>query len=194
MGVRPLKTISKRAVFLDRDGVVNTAIVRSGRPYPPQTLSELTLNPDAYIALPALKALGFLLIVVTNQPDVKRGSQCRAVVESMHQRIRTELPIDDFFVCYHDDEDGCHCRKPKPGLLLQAAERYAIECDNSFLIGDRWRDIDAGHSVSCSTIWIDYGYVERAPSKPPAVTVRSLIQAAEWITGKSLNDGSSKTI
>lgn len=182
MGVRPLKTIPRRAVFLDRDGVVNASIIRNGKPYPPQTLSELTLNPEAGIALPALKMLGLQLIVVTNQPDVKRGTQSRAVVESMHRQIRTELPIDDFFVCYHDDEDACDCRKPKPGLLLQAANRYGLDCEQSFLIGDRWRDIDAGHNAFCSTIFIDYGYAERGPSKPASVTVHSLVQAANWIT------------
>jgi len=173
-----------RAVFLDRDGVVNRAIIRGGRPYPPTSLGELKILPDVPAALAALKQRGFLLLVVTNQPDVARGNQQRAVVETFHEALRTALPIDDFFVCYHDDRDACSCRKPKPGLLLQAAGKYGLELKSSYLIGDRWRDIEAGQAAGCSTIWIDRGYAELQPSPAPAMRVKSCMEAARWIVGE----------
>jgi len=179
MGVDSLK-----AVFLDRDGVLNRVVVRQGRPYPPADLAELEILPDAAAALTKLKQRGFLLLVVTNQPDVARGRQQRAEVEKMHAAIEKALPIDEFFVCYHDDQDGCDCRKPKPGLLLEATEKYGLEMKESYLVGDRWRDIDAGEAVGCTTIWIDYGYRERGPSHAPTARVRSLDEAARWIVGR----------
>jgi D-glycero-D-manno-heptose 1,7-bisphosphate phosphatase len=179
MGVGPLK-----AVFLDRDGVLNRVIVRDGKPYPPASLAELEILPDVPEALASLKARGFLLLVVTNQPDVARGSQQRAVVESMHRALQAALPIDEFFVCYHDDPDVCPCRKPKPGLLLQAASRYGLELTASYLIGDRWRDIEAGQAAGCATAWIDRNYAERSPSQPPTVRVTSCGEAARWILAR----------
>lgn len=180
MGVGTLK-----AVFLDRDGVVNRALIRDGKPYPPRNVEELEIEPGVPEALAALKGCGFLLLVVTNQPDVARGAQQRAVIEAMHEKLRAALPIDDFFVCYHDDRDGCGCRKPKPGLLLQAAERYQLDLARCYLIGDRWRDIDAGHAAGCQTAWIDRGYAERGPSCPPLVRVDSCAAAASWILATS---------
>jgi D-glycero-D-manno-heptose 1,7-bisphosphate phosphatase len=176
MGVGALK-----AVFLDRDGVLNRAFVRNGKPYPPASPDELEILPDVPAALSLLKRSGFLLLVITNQPDVARGSQGHATVEQIHAVLRTALPIDDFFVCYHDDPDHCDCRKPKPGLLAQAAVKYGVDLGASYLIGDRWRDIEAGHAAGCRTIWIDRGYAEKTPSSPDA-TVRSCLEAAHWIS------------
>jgi D-glycero-D-manno-heptose 1,7-bisphosphate phosphatase len=175
----------QKAVFLDRDGVLNRAIVRAGKPYPPATVDELEILPDAAPALAELKQHGFLLLVATNQPDVARGTQQRAEVEKMHAVLARALPIDEFLVCYHDDPDGCACRKPKPGLLLQAAASYAIQLSRSFMIGDRWRDIDAGAAAGCTTVWIDYGYAEKAPAHQPAARVRSLPEAVRWIIAAS---------
>jgi D-glycero-D-manno-heptose 1,7-bisphosphate phosphatase len=180
MGVRSLRA-TNRAVFLDRDGVVNLAVVRDGRPYPPVDRSEMVINPDAESALARLKREGFLLVVVTNQPDVARGVQSRATIEEMHSELRSRLPIDDFFACFHDDIDRCDCRKPAPGLLLQAAERYCIRLSESFLIGDRWRDVEAGYRAGVQTVLIDYGYRERGPEHEPATRVKSLMEAVEWI-------------
>jgi D-glycero-D-manno-heptose 1,7-bisphosphate phosphatase len=177
MGVGPL-----RAVFLDRDGVLNRAVIRDGKPYPPASPEELEILPDVPGALAALKQRGFLLLVVTNQPDVARGTQQRSVVESIHAKLRAALPVDDFFVCYHDDKDACDCRKPKPGLLVQGACKYQLELGGCFLIGDRWRDIDAGHAAGCTTVWIDRKYNERYPSKSPAVRVQSCLEATMWIS------------
>jgi D-glycero-D-manno-heptose 1,7-bisphosphate phosphatase len=175
--------VALRAVFLDRDGVLNRAIVWDGKPYPPAGLHELEILPDVPAALAILKDCGFLLLVVTNQPDVARGLQQRATVESIHAALQQALPLDDFFVCYHDDADACDCRKPKPGLLAQAAAKYRLDLGASYLIGDRWRDIDAGQAAGCETIWIDRGYTEKTPAAPAAI-VRSCLEAARWIASR----------
>jgi len=170
-----------RAVFLDRDGVLNEAVVRDGLPCPPAGIDELRIVPDAALALNRLKRAGFRLIVVTNQPDVARGAQSRETVDAIHRVIARALPIDDFLVCCHDDADRCSCRKPQPGLLLEAAAHHGIDLRRSFLIGDRWRDIDAGAAVGCRTIWIDRHYTERAPRHPPDFRTESLTAAADAI-------------
>ena len=170
-----------RAVFLDRDGVINRAVVRDGRPYPPATLEELEIMPDASSALADLKDGGFVLLLVTNQPDVGRGRQRREVVEQMNQVLSSVLPLDGAFVCYHSDQDACDCRKPQPGLLVRAARAQEIDLARSFVIGDRWRDIDAGHNAGCTTILIDRDYQERSPVHEPEVRVKSLREAADWI-------------
>jgi D-glycero-D-manno-heptose 1,7-bisphosphate phosphatase len=130
--------------------------------------------------LQELKRLGYRLIVVTNQPDVARGTQTREAVETMHAALAAALPVDEFLVCYHDDQDGCTCRKPLPGMLLQAAQG-GVELAASFLVGDRWRDMDAGCAAGVRTIFIDHGYRERQPATAPDVRVTSLAEAAEWI-------------
>ena len=170
-----------RAVFLDRDGVLNEAIVREGRPYSPATIDELKVVPDAAAALGRLKTAGFLLIVVTNQPEVARGTQSRDVVEAMNAAVAAELPLDGFFTCWHDDRDECSCRKPKPGLLEEAAGRLSIDLHRSFLVGDRWRDIDAGAAAGCRTVLIDHHYGERAPDHEPDHRSATLSEAADWI-------------
>jgi D-glycero-D-manno-heptose 1,7-bisphosphate phosphatase len=177
-----IKSDRNRAVFLDRDGVLTRALVRDGKPYAPATLAEMEIDPAAPAAMARLKAAGFLLIVVTNQPDVARGTTRREAVEAMHALLRADLPLDACCVCYHDDVDGCICRKPLPGLLIQAAAGHAIDLDRSFMIGDRWRDIDAGAAAGCRTILIDRGYRERAPEHSPDVRVDTLTEAVDWIT------------
>jgi D-sedoheptulose 7-phosphate isomerase len=183
-------TASQRraAVFLDRDGVINRAVVREGKPFPPSSLEELELLPDVASVLLDLRRNGFALYVVTNQPDVARGTQTRETIEAMHRKLASSLPIDGIFVCYHDDIDHCDCRKPLPGLLLEAQRKHNIDLSRSFLVGDRWRDIDAGHSAGCKTVLIDYGYRERKPSQPPEATVRSLREAADWILRSSRDE------
>jgi D-glycero-D-manno-heptose 1,7-bisphosphate phosphatase len=168
-------------VFLDRDGVINRARVKNGKPYPPATLEELQIFPDAPEALADLRRLGFLLIVVTNQPDVSRGTQRRETVERVNQALASALPLDQILVCYHSGEDGCDCRKPLPGLLVQAARQHRVDLPRSFMVGDRWRDIDAGYNAGCKTVLIDYGYEERGPAQEPAARVKSLREAADWI-------------
>jgi D-sedoheptulose 7-phosphate isomerase len=179
------------AVFLDRDGVLNRAAVRDGKPFSPSGVQELDLLPQVASSLLDLKSHGFALIVITNQPDVARGRQPRAAVEAIHQQLLSTLPIDDILVCYHDDADGCDCRKPLPGLLLEAQRKHNIDLSRSFFVGDRWRDIDAGHAAGCKTVLIDYGYSEREPAQPPEATVRSLREAADWIIASSAKDSRS---
>lgn len=177
MGIGPLK----RAVFLDRDGVLNEAVMRDGKPYPPQSEEEVEVAAGAAAALDRLKALGLPLIVVTNQPDVARGTQTAEAVEAIHRRLGRALPVDEFLSCLHDDADGCGCRKPKPGLILEGAARHGADLARSFLVGDRWRDVEAGQAAGCRTIWIDRGYRERGPSRAPDARVGSLGEAVEWI-------------
>ena len=133
------------------------------------------------MALGRLREAGLLLLVVTNQPDVARGKQNQAAVEAMHKMMASELPVDDFIVCYHDDRDDCPCRKPKPGLLHIGADRHAVNLATSFMVGDRWRDVDAGSAAGCRTVFLDCQYTERGPTSTPDATVHSLADAVNWI-------------
>jgi histidinol-phosphate phosphatase family domain/HAD-superfamily hydrolase, subfamily IIIA len=168
-----------RAVFLDRDGVINRAFVRDGKPYPPASVDALEVLAGVPDALRKLREAGFLSIVITNQPDVARGVQTRDVVEAMNARLTSELPIDEVLACYHDG-DTCDCRKPKPGALLDAAQRHGVELTRSFMVGDRWRDIEAGQRAGCRCLFVDNGYHEQQPDAP-FVRVLSLMEAADWI-------------
>jgi D-glycero-D-manno-heptose 1,7-bisphosphate phosphatase len=170
----------RRAVFLDRDGVINRAIVRDGKPYPPHHLSELEILPGVADALARLRRAGFHLVVVTNQPDVSRGTQRREVIDDMHAALAAALPIDGFQVCDHDDRDECVCRKPKPGMLEAAAAERHLSLSDSFMVGDRWRDVEAGRRAGCRTVFVDYHYAEARPDRPDA-TVASLSEAVDWI-------------
>lgn len=178
MGIGTLKT--RRAVFLDRDGVLNRAILVKGRPHPPSTLAELEVLPGVVEACAELRNAGFLLIVVTNQPDVARGTQRRDVVESINEALRIKVPIDDIRVCYHDDQDQCACRKPLPGLLIQAAKDWQIDLSASFMVGDRWKDIESGRNAGCKTVLIDCGYREPLLSEPD-YRVHSFAEVPGWI-------------
>jgi len=172
-----------KAVFLDRDGVLNESVVRDGKPYPPARVEEFRIYPDAAGALARLKAAGYRLIVVTNQPDVGRGTTPRSTVDSINAALESALPVDEILVCWHDDRDACDCRKPKPGLLLEASARHGIDLQQSFMVGDRWRDIDCGAAAGCRSVLIDRGYRERAPDHSPDFRTGSLAGAAEWILG-----------
>ena len=175
------QTIVRRAIFLDRDGVLNEPIVRDGKPFPPANAAELIVSPGAKGALDALRAEGFALICVTNQPDVARGTMPLATIEAIHARLRTELPLDEIIVCPHDDVDACSCRKPKPGLIYEGARRLGIDISRSYLVGDRWRDIEAGAAAQCRTVFIDRGYTERAPLVNPDARVNTIGEAAACI-------------
>ena len=171
----------RRAVFLDRDGVINRAFVRDGKPFPPPTPQELEILPGVPEALRELKANGFKLLLVTNQPDVGRGKLSLQTLAAMHEDLRAHLPLDDILVCCHTDQDKCDCRKPMPGMIIEAARKHNIDLAASFMVGDRWRDIDAGYNAGCKTILIDYGYSERPPDHEPDLRVGSLREAADWI-------------
>lgn len=170
----------RRAVFLDRDGVLNRVVYRDGRPFVPSSLDELDLLPGVGEALERLRAAGFLLIGTTNQPDVARGLVSRDSVEAIHEFMRKRLPLDDIRVCFHVDSDRCACRKPQPGMIFAAAVARQIQLANSFMVGDRWRDVGAGRAAGCTTILVNK-VAEDAPSMTPDVELPDLPAAAEWI-------------
>ena len=172
--------VDRGAVFLDRDGSLIWAPVVEGRPLSIRDPAELELEAGAEDACAALREAGFPLVVVTNQPEIARGTQTRAGVDRIHARLRELLPLDEIVVCPHDDADDCPCRKPKPGMLLDAAERHGLELAASFLVGDRWRDIEAGRRAGCRTVFLARGYSEPVPERPDA-TVRNLAEATAWI-------------
>ena len=160
-----------RAVFLDRDGVINRALVRDNKPYPPTSVAEFELLPGVEEACAKLKAAGFILIVATNQPDVGRGTLPQAALDAIHAEMLRRLPIDRVEVCIHPGQgkSDCDCRKPKPGMLLRAARELGLELGQSWMVGDRWRDIDCGAAAGVKTVFLDYGYDEQLRAKPDFV-------------------------
>ena len=180
-----------RAVFLDRDGVINANLERAGKPVAPVTLREFHILPGAVEAARRLKDAGFLLVVATNQPDVRNGITPLATMEAMHAEIRRLMPIDDIMICLHNDADACACRKPKPGLLLDAAAKHGIDLASSFFVGDRWKDVHAGQAAGCATIFVDYGYVQEQPATPDWV-VHSLVDAAKIILDRAIQRTSER--
>jgi D-glycero-D-manno-heptose 1,7-bisphosphate phosphatase len=176
--------VKRRAVFLDRDGVINKPVIREGRPYPPAVARDFEFYDDVIAGCARLDAAGYLLVVVTNQPDVARGTQTQAVVEAMHRTMLEALPqIARVEVCWHagaDRGDPCDCRKPAPGMVLCAANALGIDLTESFLVGDRWRDVDCGRAAGCRTVFIDRNYSEQL-RQPPDWAVKSFGQAVEVI-------------
>ena len=173
------------AVFFDRDGVLNESVVRAGKPYPPQTPEELVICAGAKGALDELRTAGFALICVTNQPDIARGTTTQATVDAINARLTGALPLDDLLVCPHDDADHCDCRKPKPGLVYEGARRHGLDAARSYLVGDRWRDIEAGAAANCRTVFVDRGYSEPNSSIEPHARVTNVVEAAAWILADS---------
>jgi D-glycero-D-manno-heptose 1,7-bisphosphate phosphatase len=171
--------MARRAVFLDRDGVLNAAVVRGGIPHPPGDVDEVEVLPGVKEACIRLREAGFELVVVTNQPDIARGAQTSEAVRRINDALLAVLPLDEVVVCPHDDADGCACRKPKPGMLIETAQRRGIDLPASFMVGDRWRDVEAGFRAGCRTVFVDRGYDER-PAQPD-VSVSDLGEAAIWI-------------
>jgi D-glycero-D-manno-heptose 1,7-bisphosphate phosphatase len=169
-------------VFLDRDGVLNQVVVRDGRPHPPADVADVERLPGVAAACRRLADAGRVLVVVTNQPDIARGTTDRARVDELNRAVTEGLPIRDVLVCPHDDTDRCRCRKPEPGLLLEAAERWHLDLAASVMVGDRWRDVDAGRAAGVRTIFVDRGYAERLRERPDHV-VTGLPEAVEVILG-----------
>jgi len=156
----------RQAVFLDRDGVLNEAIIVNGKPYPPEGLSDVHILPGVREGLHALHSAGFILVVITNQPDVSRGRVTRESVYAINNFLMDELPLDNMKVCFHDNADHCDCRKPKPGNIIKAAQELGIDLNHSFMVGDRWSDIEAGRRAGCKTVFIENLYVEKNPESP----------------------------
>jgi D-glycero-D-manno-heptose 1,7-bisphosphate phosphatase len=173
----------RRAIFLDRDGVINRAVVRNGRPYPPARVEDFELHEDVVAGCAQLKTANFLLVVITNQPDVGRGKQSRETVESMHLKMRSALPLDRIEICYHAGErygEPCDCRKPQPGLILRAAAELKIDLRASYVIGDRWRDVDCARAAGCRAIFIQRGY-EESLREAPDFTVTNFSDAVNTV-------------
>lgn len=165
----------RRAIFLDRDGVLNASIRdEKGRPLPPRSAAELIILPGVPEACSALRQAGFLLIGCTNQPDIARGTTSREFVDWVNAQVLAAAGLDEMRVCPHDDADGCHCRKPLPGMLTDAAAAHGIDLEMSWMVGDRFRDIEAGQAAGCRTLFIDYSYPERPPLTPPTAVATSL--------------------
>jgi D-glycero-D-manno-heptose 1,7-bisphosphate phosphatase len=178
----------KRAIFFDRDGIINKAIIKDNKPYSPKDFTELDLVVGIRQLINCLKS-EYLIFVITNQPEIARGNQTMEEVESINSHLASQLSIDGFLICPHDDEDMCECRKPKPGLILWAAEKYNIDLNKSWVIGDRWRDILAGNNAGCRTIFVNYGYDETQPldrNVKPNFTVKSINEIGTII---ELEDG-----
>jgi D-glycero-D-manno-heptose 1,7-bisphosphate phosphatase len=177
--------MKSRAIFLDRDGVLNRPVIRVGKSYPPARVEDLEIYEGLSERLQRLKDRGFVLIVVTNQPDVARGTTRKETVEAINRLIAREIPaIERFIVCFHDSGDGCDCRKPKPGMLLAGAAEFNIDLKRSYMIGDRGSDVEAGIAVGSRTIFID-----RACKEPPPTNydyrVFSTHEALTIIEGES---------
>lgn len=173
-------SVARAAVFLDRDGVLNEVEVRGGTPYPPSRVEQIRLLPGVVEACYRLRDMGFALVVVTNQPDIARGTQARDEVDRMHEVLRGQLPLDDVVVCAHDDGDNCRCRKPRPGMILDAAARLDLALAESICVGDRWRDVEAGKRAGVTAIFVDRGYGERRPTDADAI-VANLPDAVSFI-------------
>ncbi|MDR2613081.1 MAG: HAD family hydrolase [Deltaproteobacteria bacterium] len=171
----------RRAVFLDRDGVLNIAEVRGGKPYPPADAASMRFYPGARELLGRLRAAGFVLLCVTNQPDVARGTRTLENVRAMNERTLAELPLDGLYVCLHDGPAGCPCRKPRPGMLLEGAREWNADLSRSFMVGDRAGDVGAGRAAGCRTVFIDRGYAEPRPDPPADRECAGLREAVEII-------------
>jgi len=176
--------MKKRAVFLDRDGVLNEAVVKQGKLHPPPSVNEVVICDGVPSACRELRSAGFLLIVVTNQPDVARGAQTKPGVEAINQYIARNVELDDFRVCYHDDADNCPCRKPQPGLLIDSARDWDIDLHNSFMVGDRTKDIAAGANAGCRTIFVGHGSLP--DTIQPDLVAKGLPEAVGWILKQNI--------
>ena len=151
----------KRAIYLDRDGVINEVFFRGGdnnKPIAPWEMVEFRLIKNIKKPLKYLRQMGFHLFIVTNQPDIAKGILKFSTVKKMNDIVMNELPIDEIMVCPHIDSDICNCRKPKPGMILTLGKKWGINLEDSFLIGDNWKDIESGETAGCRTILIDKFY------------------------------------
>jgi D-glycero-D-manno-heptose 1,7-bisphosphate phosphatase len=173
----------KPVVFLDRDGVINRTYVRKGTTHPPAHLGELQILPGVPEALDRLQQAGFVLVVVTNQPDVARGEQTQERVEAIHKHLCKNFPLLGVMACYHDDGDACHCRKPRPGMLYQAIQRWKLDVQRGFLVGDRWSDVVAGQTAGCRTVLIETPF-SRSDRCHPDHRAGDLSGAVDWILGQ----------
>ncbi len=173
-----------RAVFLDRDGVITVPEFRDGRSFAPRRIEDLQYYPDAAQSVADLKALGFLVIVATNQPDVGKGEVAEAVIDAMHADLQAAMPVDDIEVCYDTREAATDRRKPGAGMLIDAARNWNIDLGGSYVVGDRATDIEAGERAGCVTIFVDRGYTAELRPTTQSATVQELSEAVRWIAAQ----------
>ena len=176
--------IKNKAIFFDRDGVLNAIKRINNKPFPPDNVDELELFPDVRDKLKFLKKLGFYLFLVTNQPDYKRGKQLKKNIVKINSLVKSFYQLDDTFTCWHAYDGQCECRKPKPGMIINASLKYKIYTSKSFMIGDRWKDIEAGNKAGCRSIFLDYNYDEKKPDKYDYST-NSIQDSIDWIIKNS---------
>jgi len=177
-----------KAIFLDRDGIVNKAIVEKGLPYSPTRLGDIFLTDGIKDLIKKWHDEEYIVIVVTNQPDVANHIITKNKVDKINNYLKSIALFDDIFTCYHNGKDDCDCKKPKTGLFLQAKEKYDIDFSQSYVIGDRWKDIEAGKNIGCKTIFVDYHYDEERPNKPDytAKSVSDIKRIWSNINGKNI--------
>ena len=176
--------MTRAAVFLDRDGVLNNTVVRDGVSHPPADAESMIVTSRAADAVARLKAGGYLCICVTNQPDIARGTRTLDNVLAMNEKIRRLVPLDDLYYCPHDGKDACLCRKPKPGMLVAAAEKWGVSLPSSWMIGDRSTDVLAGKAAGCKTILVSSSFPKKeiiSPQTKPDAIVTTLWDAVEHI-------------
>ena len=167
-----------KAIFLDRDGVLNKPNIIENKPYAPRSFKDFILYPDVKNIVSNLKQLTYKLIVVTNQKDVGEGITSRKILNKMHSYLKKQLPLDAIYVC--TCTDNCYSYKPNPGMLIRAKRKWKIDLGKSFIIGDSWRDVGAGINAGCKTIFIDRKYNMPMPYEPN-YKVKSLSEANEVI-------------
>lgn len=180
--------MTARAVFLDRDGVINLAPVVSGLPKSPMNVDELEIDKDAAKSVRDLRHLGFLIFVVTNQPEIARGNLSLSNMQAINEMISKQIEIDEIKFCPHDDGDHCHCRKPQPGMILELAKKYSVDLDRSFMIGDRKKDMEAAFSAGVKAIQIDRGYSEGVSNRAIAISssLPSAVRVIKRLEGSKL--------
>jgi D-glycero-D-manno-heptose 1,7-bisphosphate phosphatase len=171
-------------VFIERDGVLNNVRVERRHQVSPATLGDFRICKNAQPLLQRLKAAGFVLIATTNQPGLSRGCQSRRELDRMHELLRRELPLDDVLVCPHDETDLCPCRKPNPGLLVEAGFAWHLDLERSFVISDKWQDAAAARAVGCTSLlirssWLGSGHYDLVLPSLEAV-VEKLLQLSRF--------------
>jgi D-glycero-D-manno-heptose 1,7-bisphosphate phosphatase len=149
----------RSAVFFERDGILNLVRVERGHQVSPLTHDEFHLNPEVLMPVRVLKQAGFLLLATTCQPGLSRGYQSRRELDLMHRALLRSLPLDDIFVCPHDETDRCPCRKPKPGLLIEAAFKWHLDLEHCFVVSHKWQDADAARNAGCTSILIQSPWI-----------------------------------
>jgi D-glycero-D-manno-heptose 1,7-bisphosphate phosphatase len=171
----------RRAVFFDRDGVLNLVRLTDGRPKAPLSLVDFEIDGAAPGAVQAVRDAGFFTFVATNQPELATGELAPATLDAMHAQLSASMPFHAIYVCPHRDADGCACHKPRPGLLERAREEWDLDLTRSYLIGDRWRDIGAGAAVGCETVLLSRPY---SGDCQPTYAATDINDAVTWILGR----------